>query len=155
MDRNEIARKDIIEETIEEPEASCEQCANKVEDKLIIEKIGGVEHKFCSKNCIEIFKVNIEEQRNISEERATKQIEFLEREIGYKDNELKTEITETRVLNTIPGQPSVILDGYVDGKKPAYIIQNEIERNEQLIKEQRKQIKNIKLAREEDATKHD
>ena len=156
-DRNEIARNDLRAKgnAIKEPEVTCEQCANKIADELRKEKIGGVEHKFCSKDCIALFKTNMEEQRNISEVRATKQIKFLEREIDYKENELKTEITETRVLNTIPGQPSVILDGYVDGLKPAYIIQNELERDQQLIKEQRKQIENIKLARKEDASKHD
>ena len=142
------------EEKQEEPEETCEQCAKPIKE-LKKERIGGIEHKFCSKDCIALFRTNIEAQRVISEERAIRQIKFLEREIDYKENELKTEITETRELTKLPGQPSVILDGYVDGKKPAYIIQNEVERDQLLIKEQKQQIENIKLARETDASKHD
>ena len=100
-----------------------------------------------------MFKINTEAQRVISEERTNTEINFLKRENDYKANELKVGITETRAINQVPGQPAMILDAYVDGKKPAYIIQNEIDKNNQLIKEQKRQLENIKLAREEDATK--
>ena len=156
MDGNEKVevKETPKEEPKEEAEETCEQCAKPIKE-LKKERIGGTEHKFCNKDCIALFRTNIEAQRVISEQRAIRQIKFLERELDYKENELKTEITETRELTKLPGQPSVILDGYVDGKKPAYIIQNEMERDQLLIKEQKQQIEDIKLARKEDAAKHD
>ncbi len=157
MDRNVEARKDLKAKgnAIKEPETVCDQCAKKVTDKLIKERLGGQEKNFCSKDCLKLFKLNTEEQRIISEGRTLSEIKFTEREIEYKQEQLKNGIKETRVLNTQPGQPTVILDGYVDGLKPAYIIENEIDRNKQLLKEQRKRLENIKKAREEDAAKPD
>jgi len=136
-----------------EPEKICDQCGKKITDKLFKEKIGGQEKLFCSKDCIKMFKVNIEGQRIISEERAEKQIDFLEREIEYKKNQLTNGITETRLINVSPGQQATIVDGYKDGLKPAYILENEIDKDNQIIKEHKRQIENIKKAREEDASR--
>ncbi len=157
MDRNEEARKDLKAKgnAIREPETLCEQCGKKVTDKLIKERLGGQEKNFCNKDCVNLFKLNLEALRVTTEERCETEIHFYEREIEYKQNQLKGIITETRVVNKVPGQPSTVLEGYVDGLKPAYIIENEIEKNKQLIKEQKRQIENTKLAREEDASKSD
>lgn len=154
MDRNEQARKDLKAKgnAIREPETICEQCGKKVTDTLIKEKLGGQDKNFCNKDCLKLFEINMEEIRITTEERTNKDIHFLKREIEYKATQLKKGIEETRAINQVPGQPAMILDGYKDGLKPAYILENEIEQNEQRIKEKRRQIENIKKAREEDAS---
>ena len=135
-------------------ELICEQCG-KILVEGIKERLGGQDKNFCNKDCVKLFKTNLESSRITIEERCKTEINFLNREIGYKQNQLKNEITETRTINTVPGQPSTVLEGYVGELKPAYIIENEIEKAKQLIKEQKRQIENTKLAREEDATKPD
>ena len=153
MDRNEKAREDLKAKgnAIKEPEVTCEQCGKKIEGELFKKQLGGQEKNFCNRDCIKLYKINMEEQRKITEERTNSDINFLDREIKYKQEQLKNGITETRAINQVPGQPAVILDGYSDGLKPAYIIENEIERDNQQIKEKKRQIENVKLAREEDA----
>ena len=153
MDRNVKAREDLKAKgnAIREPETLCEQCGKKVEDKLIKEKLGGQEKNFCSKDCVNLFKTNLEAQRVTTSERIDSEIHFLERENEYKSNQLKKGVTETRAINQVPGQPAMILDGYVNGLKPDYIIENEIDKNKQIIKEHNRQQENIKQARKEDA----
>ncbi len=155
MDRNEEARKDLKAKgnAIREPDTICEQCGKGVTDKLIKERLGGQDKNFCNKDCVNLFKINLEALRVTTEERCATQIHFLKREIEYKQNQLKGEITETRAVNQVPGQTSTVLEGYVDGLKPKYILENEIEKNNQLIKEQKRQIENTKIAREEDASR--
>ena len=131
---------------------SCEQCGKTLAEGLK-ERLGGQDKNFCNKDCIKLFKINLEELRLTTEERCKTEIHFLEREIEYKQNQLKGKITETREITKVPGKPSTVLEGYVGGLKPAYIIENEIEKNNQLIKEQKRQIENTKIAREEDASK--
>ena len=133
-------------------ELICEQCGKTLTEGLK-ERLGGQDKNFCNKDCVKLFKINLEESRVTTEERCKTEIHFLEREIEYKKNQLKKEITETMEINKVPGKPSIVLEGYVNGLKPEYILENEIEKNNQLIKEQKRQIENTKLAREEDATK--
>ena len=130
----------------------CEQCGKEL-TTMITERLGGQDKNFCNEDCVKLFKINLETLRITTEERCETEIHFLEREIKYKQNQLKKGITETRAINQVPGQPAVRLDGYKDGLKPEYIIENEIEKNNQLIKEQERQIENTKKAREEDASK--
>ena len=134
------------------PKHICEQCSTEI-TTMITKKIGGQEKDFCSEDCVNLFKTNIEAQRVTSEERMGKDINFLNREIEYKKDQLKNGITETRAINQVPGQPAMILDGYKDGLKPDYIIKNEIEKDKQRIKEKRRALEDIKIAREEDASK--
>ncbi len=135
-----------------EPELICEQCGKKITEG-IKERLGGQDKNFCNKDCVKLFKINLEALRITTEERCKTQINFLKREIEYKQNQLRGTITETRAVNQIPGQPPNTVEGYVDGLKPPYILENEIEKNNQLIKEQKRQIENTKIEREEDATK--
>ena len=152
MDKGE--KKQVPE--IKEPDIFCEQCAKKITDKLIKEKLGGQEKVFCSQDCLKLFKINIAEQREISKERTQGDIDFMERENTFKKNQVDSgKIVETRMVNKVPGQPSIVIEGYKDGLKPKYIIQNEIDRNNQLIKERKRQLENIRKSEEEDATKPD
>ena len=53
-------------------------------------------------------------------------ISCIVREKEYKQSQLANGITETRVIEQSPGQPAVAVDGYVDGLKPRYVVENEI-----------------------------
>lgn len=71
-------------------------------------------------------------------------IKFMKRELAYKENQIKTGIIEeTRATNRIPGQPAIILDGFIDGKKPMFIIENEKDQCENHIRIEEEKLKNI------------
>jgi len=49
--------------------------------------------------------------------------------LEYKQNQVTTgNVTETRNIHEIPDGTIVTVDGFVDGKKPMHIIENEIDK---------------------------
>ena len=91
-------------------------------------------------------------ERKIQKQRYGIDIQCIDREIKFKKEQLDNNvIIETRMINQIPGQPGIIIDGYKDHIKPAFLIENEIDKLEQRKKEFNELIESIKKAEEEDA----
>jgi len=89
--------------------------------------------------------------REITRERINVEIRCFERKLKFKEEQLKSGIVETRATNSIPGQPALIIDGYKDGIKPMYEIENDIDRTNQQINEFKRQLEDLDQAEEEDA----
>jgi len=81
--------------------------------------------------------------RRVTKERNKVMVDCIKRELDYKQNELANGITETRTIHRIPDGTAVSVDGYIDNKKPKFMIENEIDTLNQRIKEFEEQIKNI------------
>ena len=154
MDRNKKAIRDLKAkgEAIRNPGGQCDQCGKQLKEEIFSKKIGGTEKRFCSRDCIKLFEVNISAQRIIQKERMENDINFLNREIDFKKEQIQSgNIVETRMINQLPGQPAIIIEGYKEGTKPSYILENEIESRMQRIKEIKRQMDNITEMEEEDA----
>lgn len=131
------------EQKVSKEKITCKQCGKEI-----------TEGEFCNGECSKMFKDNEQAQRQISKERYEKEIIFFEREIKFKQDQIDSKnIVETRMVNIIPGQPAIIVDGYKDGCKPEFMIQNEIDQKNQQIKERKKHLEDIKKIEEENATK--
>jgi len=65
--------------------------------------------------------------REFKKELNEHRIRCMDRELDYKKAELLKGVTETRVIEQAPGQPAVAVDGFVDGLKPRYAIENEVD----------------------------
>lgn len=83
-------------------------------------------------------------ERKITKERNEVMIKNIQREIDFKKTELEKEIIETISIHRIPDGTAIRVDGYADGKKPKFIIENEIDSLNQRIQEFEEQNKNIK-----------
>lgn len=81
--------------------------------------------------------------RKITKERNSVMIQNIQREIDFKKEQLEKEIIETISIHRIPDGTAIRVDGYLDGKKPKFIIENEIDSLNQRIEEFKDQNKNI------------
>lgn len=54
-------------------------------------------------------------------------VKNIQREIDFKEGELRNGIIETISIHRIPDGTAVRVDGYEDGKKPKFVIQNELD----------------------------
>ncbi len=124
-DRNEIAREDLKAKVSKEV-INCEQCGKKCES-VYDKKIDGKNHKFCSRECISVFDKQMSAARIRSIKERDLTIRQIERDIEFKNNQISFEIVETRTIQITPGQSPVIVDGYIDNKKPKHILQNEVD----------------------------
>ena len=89
-------------------------------------------------------------QRKIQTENETIEIECSLREKKFKEEQLKSEIVETRFVNQLPGQPALVITGYKDQLKPRYLLENEIARIDQMVKIRRETIENMRKQEEKD-----
>jgi hypothetical protein len=85
----------------------------------------------------------IEHDRKITQQRTETDLANLKRELEYKESQLKKEIVETRVQIQLSSGEIVIQEGYLDGLKPRWLIENEKAIIEQKIKEKGEQLLNI------------
>lgn len=97
-----------------------------------------------------ISKEQLKAEREDKKDLETHRIECMQREMLYKQNQIERGITETRVLETAPGQPTVAVDAYKDGVKPKYVIENEIAALTLNIKRSQKQLEEIEKLENED-----
>lgn len=93
-------------------------------------------------------------ERKITKERNSIMIKNIQREIEFKQEQLISGIKETRTINRIPDGTAVTVDGYIDNKKPKFMIENEIDALNQRKKEFEQQIKDIEEI-ENDNTKNE
>jgi len=90
-------------------------------------------------------------QRETTKERLKVNIENLKDEIAFKKEQVDNgEVKETRTISYGPDGKPTIIDGYVDGVKPAFILKNEIRQHNAQIKSYESQLNLIKKDEEKD-----
>ena len=93
--------------------------------------------------------VQMQYEREQTRKRLEVNLKCYEREAAFKQGEITSgNIIETRAVNQVPGQPAIILDGFKDGLKPAFAIQNELDQIKLHIDSIKEQLENITKAEE-------
>ena len=92
-------------------------------------------------------------ERKVTKQRYEVDIKCLSRERDFKTEQLKNEILETRTAIHQPNGQVIIQEGYVDNKKPKWLIENEVDIINQKLRERLDQIYNIDQLEEKDAGK--
>lgn len=92
-------------------------------------------------------------ERHVTKQRYEVDMVCLNREKAFKQQQLDGEVLETRTTIHPPSGQTVIQEGYVDGKKPKWLIENEIDILNQKIRERKEQLENIQQLEEQDAGK--
>jgi len=108
------------------------------------------EFELC-KRCESLSKGAIEFERQNSINRLMVNIENIREEIKFKQHQIDTkEIVETRVIKREANGTPTLIDGYLEDKKPEFILKNEIRQNKNQVDVYKGQISLIEKARKED-----
>jgi len=95
-------------------------------------------------------KEQIKYERKLRTEDLNTDITCMQRDIDYKRDQIKNGIEETRVINRIPGQPAIIIEGYKNHLKPPHLLENEIDQLNKQIKRNNEQINTMKELQDAD-----
>ena len=124
-------------------EEKCAYCGRPATANVIEKKMNNRIFKFCSESCKKDFVKNMADEKRITKEREKVELRCLEREIGFKAKQLEKGIIETRFVNQLPGQPALIIEGFEGQLKPKFLIENDIDRLNQRLKEAKNRIKEL------------
>lgn len=122
-------------EPVNQVKTNCENCGKEAPEYIEWKKL-----KFCSNECVDLKKKEVSDERKDLIEHEKHMNECRIRELKYKEDQIKNGITETRILESTPGQPTVAVDAFKDGVKPKYVIENEIASLKFLDKKAKKKI---------------
>jgi len=93
-------------------------------------------------------------ERELNKRNAKVNIKALNRIKEFKQAQIDTgKVVETQSVHTIPDGTAVKVDGYINGLKPTFLLQNEIDYIENDIQTFNNRIKDIEKAEEKDGRK--
>ena len=127
--------EDVKEER--ENKNSCIQCG-KILDKFLETKFGGQVFKVCNKECEKLFQSGMREERESNLIQKQLDIKKLERELIYKETQIKTgslETNESKLTN--------LLSFPKDELKPKFILESEAEVIKVMLTKKREELKNM------------
>jgi uncharacterized protein YyaL (SSP411 family) len=97
-----------------------------------------------------IDKEQLARDRKVTKDRNAVMIQAVNREIKFKTDEIVNGVVETLAIQRMPDGTMLKVEGYEGGKKPYFMIQNEIDMLTQRVKEFEQQIKDIEEAENAD-----
>ncbi len=127
--------KGVVEERKEKN--SCIQCG-KVLKEFKETKFGGQVFKVCKEECEKLFQADMKEEREINLIQKNLDIRKLERELIYKETQIKTgslEKNESKLTN--------LLSFPKDELKPKFILESEAEVIKVMLGKKREELKNM------------
>ena len=115
-----MVRKELIEQAKKEilhdlNKYTCKRCSVRTEGNDLCKK------------CQRLEDIQLEFNRKAKKRDFENQLSGMQREIEFKQEQLKSGIMETRVIKLGNDGMPTIVDGYVDGLKPKHLILNDID----------------------------
>lgn len=128
-----------------EKKDTCISCGKELVNKVLV-RFGGQEFKVCCKRCEKQFIKDMKEERRLKLKKAEIDLKMRNRELAYKQVQIKDksmEKNESKLYNLVSFPK--------DDLKPKFVLENEVDMLNFMIKEKEKEIKNMKELEEQDA----
>lgn len=128
-----------------EKKDTCISCGKELVNKVLV-RFGGQEFKVCCKRCEKQFIEDMKEERRLKLKKAEIDLKMRNRELAYKQVQIKDksmEKNESKLYNLVSFPK--------DDLKPKFVLENEVDMLNFMIKEKEKEIKNMKELEEQDA----